>query len=345
MSRHFSVDAQNKTSTIVFLRHGQSIWNQQNIFIGMTDIPLTEDGVKEARAAGHLLAASGYTHFDAVYTSLLRRSTKTVWLALQELGLEWIPVIKDWRLNERNYGALVGRHKKQCVEEYGKDQVKKWRRSWDVPPPPMSTSSVYWPGRDARYKHLGIPAESIPLSESLKDVTKRTSQFWDEVLAPELKAGKCLLVVGHENNLRSIIKRLDNVSDDDIIHVELPRAVPLLYVLDRNTLQPIKQNDSAEYLSGKYLGDKEQLQKIADRDYRQVYDLKITESLETEPCVPIPPSIEMSGPSPPVHHLPHHNHQNSHHNNNNDHHSSSHESHHHNSHHHNTNVDLPYRDA
>lgn len=248
----------------------------------MTDTPLTSDGVKEARIAGQLLGNdSRVTSIDVVFTSLLRRSTKTVWHVMEELELEWVPVVKDWRLNERSYGALVGRNKKQCVEQYGKDLVKRWRRSWDVPPPPMSKDSEYWPGRDNRYKSLGINLDYLPLSESLKDVTVRTAAFWDEVVVPQLKAGKRILIVGHENNLRSIIKRLDKISDDAIINIELPRAVPLLYELDVKTLAPVMLPDAAPGLSGRYLFDKKQLERIAERDHQQVYDLRVKATLET----------------------------------------------------------------
>jgi len=267
---------------LVFVRHGQSTWNQKNIFIGMTDTPLTTDGVLEARLAGSLLAKEGAV-FDEVYTSLLRRSTKTVWLVMQELKLEWVNVVKDWRLNERSYGALVGRNKKQCVEEFGPAKVKSWRRSWDDPPPPMSREFKFWPGKDPRYQALGISDDDIPVSESLKDVTKRTSAFWDEVIVPQLRQGKRLLIVGHENNLRSIIKRLDGISNEDILHVELPRAIPLLYELDAQTLKPVPPEggvETAAGLTGRYLGDAEQLQKIAERDKKQVYDLSVKENLE-----------------------------------------------------------------
>lgn len=306
--------------TLVFLRHGQSTWNQQNIFIGMTDTPLTDDGIEEARTAGMLLKQEGLK-FEKVFTSLLRRSIKTSWMVLQELGIEWIPVVKDWRLNERHYGALVGRNKKKCVEEYGKDQVKRWRRSWDEPPPPMSPDSPYWPGNDERYSSLGI-ADKLPLSESLKDVTKRTSVFWDEVIVPELRLKKKILIVGHENNLRSLIKRLDDISDTDILQVELPRAIPLVYKLHADTLKPIKtcaapakRHDrmtvhrepisipvddmsssqplfhdpyygtgvTAEHLSGRYICDPEQLKHIAKRDQQQVYDLRVKDTLEKAP--------------------------------------------------------------
>eukprot|EP00600_Ochromonadales_sp_CCMP1393_P018370 CAMPEP_0175021730 /NCGR_PEP_ID=MMETSP0005-20121125/14871_1 /TAXON_ID=420556 /ORGANISM="Ochromonas sp., Strain CCMP1393" /LENGTH=350 /DNA_ID=CAMNT_0016279799 /DNA_START=62 /DNA_END=1114 /DNA_ORIENTATION=- len=257
---------------VTFLRHGQSTWNKQNIFIGMTDTPLTEDGIREAKCAGTMLAEAG-AQFDAVHTSLLQRSTDTVYYALKELEAHWLNVNKDWRLNERSYGALVGTNKKQCVEEFGKDQVKRWRRSWDEPPPPMSRESPYWPYKDPRYKQLGIKEEDIPLSESLKCVTKRSSVFWDEVVVPQLKAGQRVLIVGHENNLRSLIKRLDNISDSDIINIELPRAIPLVYHLDRNNLKPMEVEGAAPGLSGRYLCSPEELAAIAERDFKQVYDV------------------------------------------------------------------------
>lgn len=298
---------------ITFLRHGQSTWNQQNIFIGMTDTPLTEDGTLEAMTAGKLLLQEEMK-FDVVYTSLLRRSIKTVWMVMQELELEWIDVIKDWRLNERSYGALVGLNKKKCVEEYGKDQVKRWRRSWDEPPPPMTKSSKYWPGKDERYTQLGI-VDKLPLSESLKDVTVRTTEFWDEIIVPQLKLKKRILIVGHENNLRSIIKRLDDISETDILELELPRAIPLIYELDINTLKPIKgkkkdnkhiyldevidiDDDDDVYegvgvpvdiISGRYICDPKQLKSIAKKDQQQVYDLRYKQSLETAPYLGVNP--------------------------------------------------------
>lgn len=277
-----STSSSKEPIQLVFLRHGQSTWNHQNIFIGMTDTPLTEDGMKEARIAGHLLLENNIS-IDVVYTSLLRRSIKTAWIVMQELGMEWCTVIKDWRLNERNYGLLVGQNKKECVAKFGKDQVKQWRRSWDTPPPAMSKSSQYWPGKDIRYKVLGICESLIPTHESLKDVTKRTSQFWDEVIEPQLRLKKKIIIVGHENNLRSIIKRLDAISNEDIIDLELPRAIPLVYHLDPDTLKPIKLEGSANLLSGKYLGDAEQIKTIAARDLMQVYDTSIKENLEVAP--------------------------------------------------------------
>lgn len=209
-SRTFSSTKSTPHIPIVFLRHGQSTWNKSNRFIGMNDTPLTADGELEAIQAGHLLNMHGEyaNNFDCVFTSLLKRSTHTVWLALKQMGLEHLPVEKTFYLNERSYGDLVGRNKKELVELYGKEQVRAWRRSWDTPPPPMSKDSPYWPYKDPRYAKLGIREEDIPYSESLKDVTKRTSKFWDNSITPLLKQGKRLLLVGHENNLRSIIKRL-----------------------------------------------------------------------------------------------------------------------------------------
>mmetsp|Transcript_8141 Transcript_8141/g.7284 ORF Transcript_8141/g.7284 Transcript_8141/m.7284 type:complete len:335 (+) Transcript_8141:112-1116(+) len=289
-----TINHKSETLPVTFIRHGQSTWNQQNIFIGMTDTPLTTDGINEARIAGQLLGTDERTKtIDVIYTSLLRRSIKTVWYAMEELGMEWVPVIKDWRLNERSYGSLVGRNKKQCVEQYGKDLVKKWRRSWDFPPPPMTRDSEYWPGKDPRYHALGVDLNKIPLSESLKDVTKRTSEFWDEVIIPKLKEQKRILIVGHENNLRSIIKRLDNISDEDILHIELPRAIPLVYELDPQTLKPVPQLNSAIGLNGRYLVDKKQLERIAEKDQQQVYDLRLKTTLETTPYLQFPQGLDL----------------------------------------------------
>jgi 2,3-bisphosphoglycerate-dependent phosphoglycerate mutase len=255
---------------LIFLRHGQSTWNKQNIFIGMTDTPLTPEGVQEAKYAGRLMKAEN-VEVDLVYTSLLRRSTKTVWLAMQEIGLEWVPVVKDFLLNERNYGALVGMNKEECVKHYGSSTVRKWRRSWDTPPPPMDKDHDYWPYNDPRYAKLGITEDMIPLSESLKDVTKRTSVFWDETIVPQLRKGKRIMIVGHENNLRSIIKRLDNISAEDILHVELPRAIPLEYMLDPVTFTPIPVEGAATGLSGRYLESEEVVKEIYERDLKLVY--------------------------------------------------------------------------
>ena len=267
----FSTDSL-PTIPIIFLRHGQSTWNQQNIFIGMTDTPLTSHGVNEAILAGQLISKDNrLKNIDVVYTSLLRRSTKTVWHVMEELKQEWVPVMKDWRLNERSYGALVGRNKKECVEQYGVDMVRKWRRSWDFPPPIMTIDHPHHPRHDSRYERLGL--KELPLAESLKDVTKRTSKFWDECIIPQLHQRKHILIVGHENNLRSLIKRLDSITDEDILHIELPRAVPLVYELDPHTLKPIKLANAATGLSGRYLYDSDALNVIAKQEHTRVYDI------------------------------------------------------------------------
>lgn len=271
----------NENCRVVFLRHGQSTWNKENIFIGMTDTPLTEEGVTEAIQSGAMLKNENI-HIDVVYTSLLRRSTKTVWLALEEMGLEWVPVHKNYLLNERSYGALVGRNKKECADIYGTEQVRQWRRSWDTPPPPMDKDSEHWPGKDSRYQRLGITDEMIPSSESLKMVTKRTSVFWDTVIIPELYKKKTVMIVGHENNLRSIIKRLDDISDEDILHIELPRAIPLVYDLDPITLKPIQSVNAAPGLSGSYLTDKEEVEEIYQANLELVYGVEAAEKIKKQ---------------------------------------------------------------
>lgn len=270
----------NTPYNLCFLRHGQSTWNRDNRFIGWTDTPLTEDGVLEARVAGQMLSKSGVM-FDEVHTSLLRRSIRTTNLALMELGQEYIPVLKHWRLNERNYGDLVGRNKKEVVEKYGGDKVKSWRRGWDDPPPDMDEDHPYWPGKDPRYKDM---LENIPAAESLKMTMERSGKYWDDVIAPRLQEGKTLLIVGHENNLRSMIKRLEDIDDDQIIDLSLPRAVPLAYKLDSN-LKPIMPSSgqldlATGFLRGEWLGGDDAVHKILDRDHKQVYDCSVKENLE-----------------------------------------------------------------
>eukprot|EP00640_Fibrocapsa_japonica_P001552 CAMPEP_0113934724 /NCGR_PEP_ID=MMETSP1339-20121228/2004_1 /TAXON_ID=94617 /ORGANISM="Fibrocapsa japonica" /LENGTH=390 /DNA_ID=CAMNT_0000936639 /DNA_START=225 /DNA_END=1397 /DNA_ORIENTATION=+ /assembly_acc=CAM_ASM_000762 len=275
------------TIPVVFVRHGQSTWNKANRFIGWTDTELTEDGIIEAQTAGKLLREAGY-QFDEVYTSYLKRAIKTTWIVLDEIAQHYIPVISDWRLNERSYGDLVGRFKKQCVEEYGVDQVKTWRRSYDIPPPPMDTSNPLFPGNDPRYDHL--PREWLPLSESLEDTSRRSLWFWEEQVLPAIKAGKRVLISGHENNLRSLLMHLDQVPPEEIRHVELPRAVPLVYALDPLTLTPIKLDGAAPWLSGRYLGDPDQLKRIMERDVKQVYDTSVKENLELTEKILLEPS-------------------------------------------------------
>eukprot|EP00903_Cladosiphon_okamuranus_P015514 g14324.t1 len=276
-----TVGGRDHAYEVVFVRHGQSTWNKANRFIGWTDTELTEEGEIEARVAGQLLLSQGF-EFDAVYTSMLKRAIKTAWLVLDELNQQHVPVTTDWHLNERCYGALVGREKKECVRVFGAEQVKTWRRSWDVPPPPIDKSSKLWPGNNPKYKFLSKDGESmVPLHESLKDVMARSSVYWDEVIAPAIRSGKRVCVCGHENNLRSLLKYVDSISNSDIMHVELPRAVPLVFYLDEN-LRPVRLARAAPHLSGVYVGDPEEIAAIQERDLKNVYDLTVSENLEEE---------------------------------------------------------------
>lgn len=279
---HYCSLNQETPYNLCFLRHGQSTWNRDNRFIGWTDTPLTDVGVLEARVAGQMLKRSGIL-FDEVHTSLLRRSIRTTNLVLMELGQEYLPVYKHWRLNERNYGDLVGKNKKEVVLQHGKDQVKRWRRSYDEPPPPMADDHPFHPARDPRY---GQMLSDIPLTESLKDTKDRSRVYWNEVLAPALQQGKTVLVVGHENNLRSLLMCLEDIAPQDIIHLNLPRAVPLAYRLDDN-LQPLNHrpdgqlDEATGFLRGEWLGGDRAVKEILSRDYKQVYDTSITRNLET----------------------------------------------------------------
>jgi 2,3-bisphosphoglycerate-dependent phosphoglycerate mutase len=227
---------------IVLLRHGESEWNLTNLFSGWVDVDLTETGVKEARSAGTLLKAEGFT-FDAVYTSVLKRAIRTMWLVLDEMDLMWLPVHRSWRLNERHYGALQGLNKAETAAEHGEEQVLIWRRSYDVPPPALTEDDERHPGRDPRYASL-TKAE-LPLSESLKDTAARFIPHWGNVIAPDIRAGKRVLVVAHGNSLRALVKHLDEVSETDIIDLNIPTGVPLVYDLD----------DDLKPLGHRYLGD------------------------------------------------------------------------------------------
>lgn len=265
---------------IVFLRHGQSTWNRDNRFIGWTDTPLTDHGVLEARVAGQMLARSGVM-FDEVHTSLLRRCIRTTNLVLMEMGQEYIPVHKHWRLNERHYGDLVGKNKKEIVKIHGKEQVRRWRRSWDEPPPPMHDSHKNHPALDPRYREV---LHKIPTCESLKCTLKRSKVYWEKKIIPSLEQGRTLLIVGHENNLRSLIMNLEGISEKDIINLCLPRAVPLAYNLDEN-FKPLdradgKLDEATGYLRGEWLGGDEAVKEILDRDRKQVYDTSIEQNLE-----------------------------------------------------------------
>src|SRR5262245_42766791 len=220
---------------LVLLRHGESTWNQENRFTGWTDVDLTEKGRAEAREAGRLMAAEKF-EFDVAYTSLLKRAIRTLWIALDEMDALWLPVSRSWRLNERMYGGLQGLNKAETAAKHGDDQVKIWRRSYDVAPPPLDRESPYWPGRDPRYRDLS-PAE-IPATECLKDTVERFLPYWESDIAPALREGKRVLIAAHGNSLRALVKHLENISDQDIIELNIPTGVPLYYELD-DSLKPL----------------------------------------------------------------------------------------------------------
>ena len=227
---------------LVLLRHGQSTWNQENRFTGWTDVDLTEQGRGEAREAGRLMAAEKF-EFDVAYTSVLKRAIRTLWIALDEMDMIWIPVHRSWRLNERHYGGLQGLNKAETAAQHGEDQVKIWRRSYDIPPPPLTTEDPRHPGHDRRYAHL--KGNDLPLTESLKDTVARFLPYWHSTIAPDIKAGKRVLIAAHGNSLRALVKYLDNVSDQEIIELNIPTGVPLVYLL----------NDDLKPLQKFYLGD------------------------------------------------------------------------------------------
>jgi 2,3-bisphosphoglycerate-dependent phosphoglycerate mutase len=236
---------------VVLLRHGESEWNQKNLYTGWTDVDLSEKGILEAHNAGKLLREGGYI-FDIAFTSVLKRAIRTLWIALDEMDLMWIPVINSWRLNERHYGALQGLNKAQTVEEFGEAQVKIWRRSYDTQPPALKKDDPRYPGHDPRYK--GLTDAELPLTECLKDTVNRFLPYWEKTIAPEIKKGKKVIIAAHGNSLRALVKYLDHVSDQDIVELNIPTGVPLVYELDDN-LHPIKHY---------YLGDQDAVQKATD---------------------------------------------------------------------------------
>ena len=241
---------------LVLVRHGQSVWNLENLFTGWVDVDLTEQGRQEARAAGQLLKTEGF-EFHLAYTSVLKRAIRTLWIILDEMDLMWLQVERSWRLNERHYGALQGLNKAQTVEKHGADQVKIWRRSYDIPPPPLALDDKRHPRFDRRYASLR--PDQLPATESLKTTLDRVLPYWNEQLAPELKAGRNLLVVAHGNSLRTLVKMLDGMSDADIVEFNIPTGVPISYELDNN-LKP---------KSRKFLGDPQAIKAAADAVAKQ----------------------------------------------------------------------------
>jgi 2,3-bisphosphoglycerate-dependent phosphoglycerate mutase len=233
---------------LVLMRHGESAWNLENRFTGWVDVDLTEKGVEEARRAGRLLKSEGY-QLDLAYTSLLTRAIRTLWLAQEEQDRRWMPVVKHWRLNERHYGALQGLNKAETAAKFGEDQVLIWRRSYDVPPPAMAIDDAGHPSRDPRYS--GLLKEEMPLTECLKDTVERVVPYWQMEIAPQVRAGKNVIVAAHGNSLRALIKHLDKISDQEIVGLNIPTAVPLVYELT-DDLQPIRNY---------YLGDQAEIAK------------------------------------------------------------------------------------
>jgi 2,3-bisphosphoglycerate-dependent phosphoglycerate mutase len=233
------------------LRHGESLWNKENRFTGWVDIDLSEKGIEEAKKAGQTLKKEGYT-FDIAYTSVLKRAIRTLWIVLDELDLMWIPVVRSWRLNERMYGALQGLNKSEMAAKHGEEQVLIWRRSYDVPPPALTKDDPMYPGKDLRYKDL--KENEIPLTECLKDTVARVMPYWNETIAPMIKSGKKVLIAAHGNSLRALVKYLDNVSENDIVSMNIPTGIPLVYELDDN-LKPLNRY---------YIGDPEEVKKAME---------------------------------------------------------------------------------
>src|SRR2546426_2042108 len=230
--------------TLVLLRHGESTWNKENRFTGWTDVDLSERGLAEAKEAGRLLREGGYV-FDLAYTSVLKRAIRTLWITLDAVDLMWIPVEKSWRLNERHYGALQGLNKAEIAAKHGEAQTKIWRRSYDIPPPPLAPGDPRHPAGDPRYAN--VAPSDLPLTESLKDTVARFLPYWHETIAPSIRSGRRVLIAAHGNSLRALVKYLDHVSESDIVELNIPTGIPLVYELD-DDLRPIRHY---------YLGDPE----------------------------------------------------------------------------------------
>lgn len=235
---------------LILLRHGESVWNRENRFSGWTDVDLSDQGMVEAREAGKILKSEGYS-FDVAYTSVLKRAVRTLWIVLDELDEMWIPVEHSWRLNERHYGALQGLNKAETAKRFGEEQVLLWRRSYNIRPPALEKTDERYPGHDPRYR--GLDDRDLPLTECLKDAVERFLPYWHGSIAPVLKAGKKVIVAAHGNSLRALVKYLDNVSEDDIVSLNIPTGIPLVYELDEE-LRPVKHY---------YLGDPEAVARAA----------------------------------------------------------------------------------
>jgi 2,3-bisphosphoglycerate-dependent phosphoglycerate mutase len=231
---------------LVLLRHGESDWNKENRFTGWTDVDLSDQGRKEASEAGQVLKNAGLT-FDVAYTSVLKRAIRTLWMAMDEMDLLWVPVHRSWRLNERHYGALQGLNKSETAAKFGEEQVKIWRRSYDIPPPALEPSDDRYPGHDPRYRDLS--AEELPLTECLRDTVARFLPYWEQHIAPDVRDGKKVLIAAHGNSLRALVKYLDDIPEDEIVNLNIPTGMPLVYELDEN-LRPLKSY---------YLGDPEKV--------------------------------------------------------------------------------------
>ena len=241
---------------LVLIRHGESQWNLENRFTGWHDVDLTEAGIEQAKAGGRLLKEAGF-EFDLAYSSVLTRAIRTLWLVLEEMGQLYLPVERHWRLNERHYGALTGLDKAETAAKHGEEQVKIWRRSFDIPPPAVEESSEHFPGHDRRYR--GIDPRILPKAESLALTIDRVLPYWHDVITPQIRSGKRLIIAAHGNSLRALVKYLDNISDDDIVSLNIPTGVPLVYDLDEN-LKPIKSE---------YLGDPEAVKAMMDAVAKQ----------------------------------------------------------------------------
>lgn len=235
---------------VVLLRHGESTWNKENRFTGWTDVDLSEKGKGEAKKAGELLKKEGFV-FDIAYTSVLKRAIRTLWTVMDEMDLMWIPVIRNWRLNERHYGALQGLNKAETAQKFGDEQVKIWRRSYDIQPPALEKTDERYPGKDPRYSDL--EEKDLPLTECLKDTVERFVPYWENVIAPTVKSGKRVIIAAHGNSLRALVKYLDKIPGDKIVELNIPTGIPLVYELDES-LKPIKNY---------YLGDPDEIAKAA----------------------------------------------------------------------------------